>query len=251
MTQTVQAKDAPGFADDIAQALRSIACLAHLDDVSLAAFAAQGRAVSYAAGDIVGGPASGLASVAMLCEGSVRVSYPPDRHGEVAYHDVPAGGLFGHIEALANHTPNLSAVCLTATRVVLVPASAFVGLLEDSPKVALALLRIQAHDAVNAAPRKPGVAHAGAHKLYAELLRMAEPDPNMPGELTIARLPRHRELAQWTDLHEDDVAAALAALVKTGCAARRYPGLGILDADRLRVLAVGQETNTEDTASRP
>lgn len=195
------------------------------------------RHMTYASGDVVGGPGAGETSVAIMHSGAVRISMPPDRHGDVAFYDVEAGGLFGHLEALAGGAPRFSAVALSPCEVSLLSADHFSALVDSHPGIALHLLRAQAVEAMNATPRAPHEAGHSSHKLYAELLRMAETDPANQGFLLVSRLPRHRELADWTGLSEADVAACLADLVKSGCAERRYPGLSILDADKLRQLA--------------
>lgn len=219
--------------------LASVKCLGGLIQRDKNDAARACRFVSYAAGDIVGGPGAGEANVAFVTHGAVRVSLPPDRHGDVAFFDVTDGGIFGHLEALAGETPRLSAVALSSAEVSFLPASAFCMLIEAHPVIALELMRAQALDAMTQSPRTPKEPGSSSHRLYAELLRMAEADSSLEDGLLISRLPRHRELADWTGLSEADVAASLASLVKSGCAERRYPGLCILDADKLRKLATG------------
>ncbi len=226
---------------DGAALLAATACLSPLSGDTLDALAAASRFVSYATGDIVGGPAAQEDSVAFVSTGRVRVSCPADRHGDIAFHDVPAGEVFGHLEALSREKPQLSAVALSDARIAFMPASTFLAALETHPVIAVELLRAHALAAVSSDPRTPREPGEGAHQLYAELLRMAEADPQAPGQLAISKLPRHRELAGWTGLSESDVAAALAGLVKKGCVERRYPGLVILDADRLRNLAIADD----------
>lgn len=217
--------------------MAAIPCLSPVSDATIEDISGFCRHVSYAPGDVVGGPGAGEASVAFVRSGAVRISMPPDRHGDVAFHDVDAGGLFGHLEALAEEVPRLSAVSLSNSEISLLSADQFRTVVTANPEIALELLRAHALDAMNATPRAPHEAGGSSHKLYAEILRMAETDPDNRGVLLVSRLPRHRELADWTGLSEADVAASLASLVKSGCAERRYPGLSILDADKLRQLA--------------
>lgn len=197
------------------------------------------RQLAYGPGDLVGGPGSMEAAVGFVAHGTVRVSSPPDRHGDVAYQDVHAGGLIGHLEALAGEVPRLSAVAQSNVRLYVTSAEAFETTLENNPALALVILRSMADDTMAQKPRTPPRPDESSHRLYAELLRMAEAGACDSGTLLISRLPRHRELADWTGLDESAVAAALANLVKSGCAERRYPGLVILDGDRLRHLALG------------
>jgi len=220
--------------------LAAITCLGSRDAGWLDALAAQGRFARYGAGDIAGGPGAGETAVGFVLAGVMRISLPADRHGDVTFFDIAAGGLFGHLDALAGLAPTLSAVAQTGTDVFILPADRFTALLQSEPAIALALLQDLATDLVTRTPR-PLAADTGraGTALYADLLRMAEPDTASEGGLIISRLPRHRELAAMCGLDEQTVAAGLAALVKSGCAERQYPGLRILDPAYLRALATG------------
>ncbi|MGD1933690.1 MAG: Crp/Fnr family transcriptional regulator [Candidatus Phaeomarinobacter sp.] len=221
----------------LADRLRGIACFNGVANTTLDTLSKACRALSYAAGDIIGGPAAGEAMIAFVVSGTARISMPPDRHGDVTFSDVGMGGLFGHLEALAQEQPRLSAVALGDCDIIILPADDFRVLIEANPSIALHILKTQALDAMSESPRVPPQPGSGSYKLYAELLRMAELSQDDTGTLLISKLPRHRQLADWTGLSEADVAGSLAELVKSGCAERRYPGLAILDADKLRQLA--------------
>lgn len=210
-------------------------CLAALSDRA-GPWPAAWQMHTYRSGDTL--PTGGL--VALVCAGAVRVARPPDRTGAVVFRDVVGGGVVGDLEALAGATTEFTATALCETAVVHMPGADFVALLDSAPGAALAVLRSHAREALGDglnAPRASGVAAA---PLCRELLRLAESDPHTrtpDGALAIARLPRHRELAHWTGLAEEDVAAVMADLVRTGCIARRYPGLRILDPGRLGAMA--------------
>ena len=210
-----------------------LACMASLDETARSRFEAACRTAVYAAGEKV----EMADSVGFVRRGAVRVSLPPDRNGEVVFRDVGEGGVIGDFEALAGAPAQFAAAALTASDVVHMPVPAFLDMLESFPVIALAMLRGHAQEALAAAARKSEGAQGTAVPLYRELLDLAEPDPASPDAMIIARLPRHRELAAWTGLSVEAVADVLADLLRSGCAARRYPGLVILDAGRLRDLA--------------
>jgi|GEM_PF-6250675 len=217
--------------------IAAVGCFAGLAHEDLLELSDACRHVTFGPGDVVGGPAAGEAMVALVVAGCVRVSLPPDREGEVAFHDVPGGALFGHLEALADETPRISAVATAPATILMMPADVFRTTIERHPQIALHLMRDHARATLSDTPRAPAEPGASNQGLYAELLRLAEDDPSTPGHMVISRLPRHRELAEWTGLPEAEIAASLAGLVKTGCAERQYPGLTILDADKLRKMA--------------
>lgn len=223
--------------DDV---LSPVACLAGLDAAQRKTLAAACRFARYGGGETIADPASAAGCVMFVLSGTVRVSQPPGRDGDIVFQDVGTGGLFGEAEALLGETARFCAVALRDSEIAILPAGVFSDLVSDSAAVAVTLLRarLRADSAGPAAPASGvGLITPDARKLYDELLRLAEPSPETPGILSISRLPRHRELAAWTGLSEADVADTLAGLVKINCVARRYPGLAILDEERLRTLA--------------
>lgn len=205
-------------------------CLAALDGAE-GSWSRGWREAAYAAGDVLPG-----GQVSLVLAGTVRVALPPSRDGAVAFRDVSAGGAVGDLEALAEAPAAFTATALAPVRVVHMPPAAFSAMLHEVPAAALAVLASHAREAVAAVPRAPGASADAAASLARELLRLAEASPG-GAALTVARLPRHRELAAWTGLTEEDVAGAMADLVRSGCVARRYPGLEILDRARLEALA--------------
>ncbi len=225
--------------DDV---LSPVACLAPLETAQRKALAAACRFARYGGGETIADPASAAGCVMFVLSGTVRVSQPPGRDGDIVFQDVGTGGLFGETEALLGETARFCAVALRDSEIAILPAEMFSDLVSDHAAVAVALLRARLRaDMAAAGPAAPlagaGLITPDARKLYGELLRLAEPSPETPGILSISRLPRHRELAAWTGLSEADVADTLAGLVKINCVARRYPGLAILDEERLRTLA--------------
>lgn len=74
-------------------------------------------------------------------------------------------------------------------------------------------------------------------RVYTELLRLSEPNPNGDGSWLITRMPKHKEIAAWAGTNEESVATALGQLIKVGLAKRRYPSLYIADRAKVRLLA--------------
>ncbi|MEM8771967.1 MAG: Crp/Fnr family transcriptional regulator [Pseudomonadota bacterium] len=77
---------------------------------------------------------------------------------------------------------------------------------------------------------------APEQRVYAELLSFVERD-GVQGVWRIARMPKHREIADRAGVEEAVAAGAVASLIQEGVAQRDYPGLIINDMSRLNKLA--------------
>src|SRR5690606_12680868 len=104
------------------------------------------------------------------------------------------------------------------------PEPVFVELLGREESVSRALLcqyagLLRQRDAASAAASDNVPGATGSQRIYAELLALGEPRTASSGEkpgLFIARLPRHRELADRLSTTEEVVAGAIAELVRLG-----------------------------------
>ncbi len=77
---------------------------------------------------------------------------------------------------------------------------------------------------------------APEQRVYSALLEHIERDA-VTGAWLIAKMPKHRELAEQAGVDETVAAAAVASLIQEAIAHRQYPGLVIEDMARLNQLA--------------
>jgi hypothetical protein len=83
---------------------------------------------------------------------------------------------------------------------------------------------------------------AASHRVYAELLRMAEPDAAVPGRWVVRPLPPLREIASRVSTTRETVARALGQLYRGGLARRRGRVLYLSDRDRLEAYVAARRT---------
>ena len=73
-------------------------------------------------------------------------------------------------------------------------------------------------------------------RVYAELLRIAQPNTRGDGSWVIELAPAHSELASWAGTEKAEVANAIGGLVRDGILERKNKSFYIKDHARLRML---------------
>lgn len=229
--------------------LSGIGILAGLAPRDLALLATECDWRPVAKDEIVVNTAQGGESggVMFVVSGTVRLARISGLDGRVAYKDVGAGGQFGEMSVFGLAESDLTVIAREDGLIATLKEDRFADLLAREESVSRALLcqyaRLLRGQEVAGAPSvsagEAAVEGTGAQRLYTELLALAEPHVGRDGAdmLLIARLPRHRVLADRISTTEEAVARAIAELVRTGVAEREYPGLVIKDEAALRVLA--------------
>ncbi|MDR3500034.1 MAG: Crp/Fnr family transcriptional regulator [Parvibaculum sp.] len=236
---------------DTAQSLRGIRILADLPPREQALLAAECAWRSFSGNEIIlsagQGPRSG--DVMFVVRGAVRLARPMGPTGRISYVDVEAGGQFGEMALFGIDESDLTAISREESLLAVMPEHKFVDLLGREESVSRALLcqyarLLRMREASAGAASEGARGATGAQRVYVELLSLAEPRAAAGGSkagLFIARLPRHRQLADRLSTTEEVVAGAIAELVRLGIAEREYPGLLIGDENALRRLADTQE----------
>jgi CRP-like cAMP-binding protein len=74
------------------------------------------------------------------------------------------------------------------------------------------------------------------HRIYAELLRLARPQPGRPEQGLISPPPAHGEIAARVSTRREAVAREVKALERTGLVERRRGAIVLTDTGRLRRL---------------
>ena len=182
-----------------------------------------------------------------VTRGGVRIARSTGMDGRIAYSDVESGGQFGEMSLFGVDNSELTAIAREDCSLAVMPESVFVELLGREESVSRGLLcqyatLLRQQDAMSAAASVGVSGTTGSQRIYAELIALGEPrtaiSGAMPG-LFIARLPRHRELADRLATTEEVVAGAIAELIRLGLAVREYPGLLILDEGAVQRLCKG------------
>lgn len=222
--------------------------LASLDDVPLfreltpkkrEALSAMCTIRRYAAGDVVVPvTAEGAVEVAFVLEGEVRVATAKGDGELIVFEDLGVGDCYGALHAIDPRVPLGSVIARTDCRLGILPGTEFLRVLAQNGKAAIALLRRLTERLTEFAERAETAQGERNYvqRIYAELLRLAEPPVEGEKALRVSAMPRHRELADRLETQEENVTAAIAHLLRAGLARRVFPGLELTDPARVRAL---------------
>lgn len=173
-----------------------------------------------------------------VASGAMKVSRPA-ADGEMVIERILPGEFYGLAAAVCEKArEDEEAATIAAdpdSTVVCVDAAAFRDVVAHRPSLTRALMLHFAAGLV-AAARGGAADGAPERRIFAALLGHAEREPGT-GVWRIARMPKHRELAERAGADEAAVAAAVARLIQDGVARRDYPGLVVADMARLTRLA--------------
>ncbi len=246
------ARDGRGAATNAARSLAGVRIFAGLAPRELALLAAECDWRTVVKDEIVISTAQGGApdGVMFVVDGAVRLARIAGPAGRIAYKDVGAGGQFGEMSVFGVAETDLTVIARDDSRIATLRLDRFAELLAREESVSRALLcqyarLLRGQEIVGPSSALDGetaLDGTGAQRLYMELLALAEPHAGEDGRemLLIARLPRHRVLADRISTTEEAVARAIAELVRGGVAERDYPGLVIKDEAALRGLAAAR-----------
>lgn len=158
--------------------------------------------------------------------------------GSVILADMTTGDTFGEIAAVDGRPRSARAVALDNCHIACLPADAFVQLIEDCPKVAVALVRRFAGLVRSLNRRVHSLStQSPTQRVYSELVRLSEPNTQGDGSWLIPTLPAHGDIASWAGTEKETVAQAIGQLARDGIVERRHRTLLVKNHARLRFLA--------------
>jgi CRP/FNR family cyclic AMP-dependent transcriptional regulator len=176
--------------------------------------------------------------VYFIAHGAVRVMIFLGNEREVNLADLQTGDHFGELSAVDGKERSARVVGSEHCVIAVMSRKLFLETLRQFPDVALRLIdnlaaiiramnqRVTALSTLS--PRQ---------RVYAELLRIAEPNPQADGSWMIPKVPHHDDLAAWSGADKPDVAGAIGLLVREGVIERRNRSYLIKDHGKLRYLA--------------
>ncbi len=175
--------------------------------------------------------------VYFIVEGSARVIVHAPSGQEIAFDDLPTGAHFGDLAAIDGGKRTATLYALEDSVLAVAPGDKFVDFVRKHPDVALRLARDFVHIIRSLNDRVVGLSSLTVvQRVYGELLRMAEPDPQVPRRWIIDPLPQHRDIAIWAGTTPETVARAIGQLLRAEVVKRRHKTLHILDRQRLQEL---------------
>ena len=175
--------------------------------------------------------------VYFIVAGTVRVMNYLDGDREVALADLQACDHFGELSAVDSLERSARVVGSDHCVIAALPREQFLTLLLEHPRVALRLLDHFANIIRSMNQRVSSLSSMTPHqRIYAELLRMAEPNPRGDGSWVIRTVPHHNEIASWSGTEKPEVAMAIGSLVRDGVLQRKHKTFKIKDHARSRLL---------------
>jgi CRP-like cAMP-binding protein len=173
--------------------------------------------------------------VFFVVEGSLSIVSSSATGREVSFARVGAGEVIGEMAAVDGLPRSASVIAAEDALVAVLPAARFIALLKQNGEIAVELLRRLSTIVRHAGARVVELSSMDAtNRVYAELLRLAEPDPANPDLWTVRPLPPLRELAASAGTTRELVNNALNALYPKGLIRRRGSTLYLLERSALQ-----------------
>lgn len=199
--------------------------------------AASGR--RYAAGETVFAMGQYDGSEFILVkEGRIKASHVDPKTGSMIFEEIGAGETFGLARAIAGGEAasdhGVSVAAERESEIIAIDAEVFRDLAAQRPTLTRALMTHLAKCALGGG--RAAEESSPDRRVYAALAAFIERDA-VTAQWRIARMPKHRELADRANVEEADAAGAVARLIQSGVARRDYPGLIIDDMVQLNRLA--------------
>ena len=153
---------------------------------------------------------------------------------EVTLATASAGSYFGELAAIDNMPRSASVVAVAESLIAALPPRPFLDLLQSRAEVTFRVLQ-RLTQIVRLGDQRimELTTLAATQRVYAELLRMAEPDTAVAGLWVIRPLPPLRAIASRVGTTRETAARALAQLYPTGLARRKGRALYLMDRDGL------------------
>ena len=179
-----------------------------------------------------------------IVEGTVRLVNYTVGGREITFASVEAGEYFGEMSAIDGAARVTGAVAADKCRLASVPPNVFRKLLEDDAEILFKVLERLSATIRATDDRIIDLCTLPApQRVYAELLRMAEPDTVAPGTWVIRPMRTHAEIATRANTTRETVTRALGYLVTNDIVERMSKSLYIRDREQLVGLA---QSGTDD-----
>jgi CRP-like cAMP-binding protein len=175
-----------------------------------------------------------------VASGRLKAAAPDRDGGAMIVDEICEGHFFGLADAIAEgDTARAELATLTAetdAEVVSIDAALFRQVVAQRPSLTRNLMFYFARALAAGAGQAPAAESSPERRIFCALMKRIKRDA-VSGDWRIARMPKHREIADESGVDEHVAAAAIALLIQDGVARREYPGLVIADMGRFAKLA--------------
>ncbi len=184
----------------------------------------------YRTGERVLDSGSASRDVYFVASGAVSIVNFSLSGKEVTLATAKSGSYFGELAAIDNQPRSASVVAVDSSLVAIMPPQTFLDLLQSRAEVTFRVAKRLAEIVRLSDQRIMELSTlAATQRVYAELLRMAEPDSAVPDLWVIRPLPPLREIASRVSTTRETAARALAQLYPSGLVRRKGRSLYLMD----------------------
>ncbi len=171
--------------------------------------------------------------VFFVASGTVRVVVRTPGGRELLLDDIGPGGFFGEMSAIDGAPRSASVTALNSAAICRLSGQGFRALLEESPALGRAVMRLLVRRVRDGNARLLQLATLDSRqRVHAELLRAAAP-PGADGTRAISPPPVQQALANRIGTSREAVSREVARLLREGLLARRRGALVLTDPARL------------------
>ncbi len=172
--------------------------------------------------------------VFFVAEGAVSVVNFSLSGREIAFASVEAGDSFGELSAIDGRPRSASVVAVQDSLIATMPSRTFLKVLQERVEVTFKVLKRLSHMVRSGDVRIMELSTlAATQRVYAELLRMAQPDAAVPSLWIVRPLPPLREIASRVSTTRETAARALSQITAAGLVRRKGRNLYLMDRAKL------------------
>lgn len=223
--------------DRSGQSLKGVKLFAKLTDEALGWIGAKCRWIESAPGDTVLDRGDETRDVYFIVKGKVRITNVVSADRELILGDLTEGDHFGEMSALVGGKRSARVAGSEHCTMAVLSRDDFLTVLNEHPQIAVGLLQNFVNIIRSMNDRVYSLSTLTPNqRVYAELLRIAQPNTRGDGSWVIELAPAHTELASWAGTEKSEVANAIGGLVRDGILERKHKSFYIKDHARLRML---------------
>lgn len=221
-------------APDVSRRLGDFSLLEELGEAEKRSLEQRCHKRTYSRNETILDKGSQSREVFFVLRGSVSVITFSPAGREVTLAAVKAGDFFGELAAIDGQPRSASITAIEKTEIAIMPPDIFLELMRSHPGIAFNLMQRLARMIRASGVRILELSTLqAAQRVYAELLRMAQPDVAVPGLWVVRPLPPMHEIASMTSTTRETVNRAISQLYDGGILKRKGRNLYIMDRAKL------------------
>ena len=219
---------------DSGSTLDGIHLLVNLDSAARGSLAARCTWRKYRQAQEIISKENDSSDVYFIASGSARVVNWSYSGREVSFEELAAGGTFGELAAIDGAPRSATVVAMEPTEVASVDPATFMSIVLENPETSRRLMERLTAMIRKSTERIFDLSVYGANiRIYADLLRLAEPNVRDDNSAEITPIPVHSDIAARVSTTRETVARVLNDLSRRELLVREKDRLIVRDIDQL------------------